>query len=485
MPNLAIVKSTKILFVTILFVQIMGCNDRSLFDYGKEVAVISEDEAPKSLLTKIIRSGKIIFITRNAPTTYYIGSEGAQGFEHDLALSFADAFGLDAEFIIKDNVQEVIDAVNSGEGHIAVAGIAKTEKRMKKYTFGPTYQKVRQQVVCHRSIQLPNSIAELSEKDISVSIGSSYDQHLDVMKINHPELNWVKDLENTTEQVLWQVVEKEVDCTVADSNIVKINRRYYPELEVAMPLGDEQELGWVVPDGAVRLQDALEYWMKHFKKSDKLSGIHHRYYGHFEIFDYVNLMVFHRRIKSRLPKYRKLFEEAGEKYNIPWTTLAAQSYQESHWNPRAKSPTGVRGLMMLTLSTARSMGYKSRLSPENSIMGGARYLAKLQKRVSQNIQGPDRLWYALAAYNVGMGHVRDAQVLAHEAGKNPNEWRDLRSILPLLSKKEYYKKTRFGYARGTEPVRYVQRIREFKLILDQLISPETDIIMGSDIDIIL
>lgn len=478
-----IIRITRYSLFFLFFVFLSGCDDRSLIDYGKEKEQKVESKQNRSVLSKIIKDGKLKVATRNAPTTYYIGPEGTLGFEHDLIKNFADAYGVEVEFVIKDTVQGAINAVSQGEVHIAAAGITKTEERELKYTFGPSYQTVQQQVVCRRSVNQPETIEELSRLKVAVTIGSSYDQKLEELQKNHPELVWTKDLENTTEMLLNQVSEKEIDCTVADSNIIKINRRYYPQLKVAMSLGDEQELAWIIPEDADRLKDALNFWMKRFKSSSKLAGIYDRYYGHYEKFDYVNLMVFHRRIKSRLPKYRKLFEEAGDKFDIPWTTLAAQSYQESHWNPRAKSPTGVRGLMMLTLATARSMGYKSRLSPENSIMGGARYLKKLMKQVSPNVKGPDRLWFALAAYNVGMGHVHDAQTLAHELGKNPNEWRELRTVLPLLSKKKYYKKTKYGYARGTEPVRYVQRIREFKDILDQLRSLEMDIIMGSDINV--
>ena len=179
---------------------------------------------------------------------------------------------------------------------------------------------------------------------------------------------------------------------------------------------------------------------------------------------------FYYHIQTRLPMYRKQFEAAAEEYGVPWTLLAAQAYQESRWDKHAKSPTGVRGLMMLTRDTASSLGIKNRLDPEKSIDGGARYLAYLKNKISDEITGPDRMWIALAAYNVGMGHIKDAQKLATQFDRNPESWSDLKTVLPLLAKKKYYKELSYGYARGWEPVHYVKRIRAFRNLLEQYFS---------------
>lgn len=178
-------------------------------------------------------------------------------------------------------------------------------------------------------------------------------------------------------------------------------------------------------------------------------------------------LLFRRHLKGRFPRYHEHFREAADKHGISWKLLAAQAYQESHWNWRAKSPTGVRGIMMLTRRTAASLGVKNRLDPVESIHGGARYLSRLERRLPSEIHRADRTLFALAAYNVGLGHVKDARVLARRQGMNPNRWRDLQSVLPLLSVKRYYKALPHGYARGHEPVRYVKHIREYRSLLDR------------------
>ena len=187
----------------------------------------------------------------------------------------------------------------------------------------------------------------------------------------------------------------------------------------------------------------------------------------------VDTKTFLRHIKTRLPRYRGEFERAGSREGIPWTLVAAQAYQESHWNRNAMSPTGVRGIMMLTRETASDLGIKDRLDPRKSITGGTRYLAALHRQVPSSIPHKDRMFIALAAYNIGMGHIKDAQVLAKRMHKNPHRWNDLKSVLPLLAKKKYYKTLPHRYARGWEPVQYVKRIRAYREILEHVVQHES------------
>jgi membrane-bound lytic murein transglycosylase F len=182
--------------------------------------------------------------------------------------------------------------------------------------------------------------------------------------------------------------------------------------------------------------------------------------------------TFLRHIETRLPYYREEFQQAEKNSGIPWTLLAAMAYQESKWNHKAISPTGVRGIMMLTRSTASDLGINNRLDPSTSIAGGARYLSYLQKRIHGDICMPDRMFIALAAYNVGMGHINDARLLAERLGKNSAQWDDLKSVLPLLAHKEYYQDLPHRYARGWEPVQYVKRIRAYRNILQQVVKRE-------------
>jgi membrane-bound lytic murein transglycosylase F len=240
-----------------------------------------------------------------------------------------------------------------------------------------------------------------------------------------------------------------------------------PSLSVAMDLTEGQNLGWYLAQGATKLTEQAFSWMNSREGDEAVDRMERRHYAYITEFDYVDLRTLNRRIEERLPQYRDLFLTAEEETGMPADLLAALSYQESHWNPNARSPTGVRGMMMLTQNTARSLGVTNRLDPEQSILAGARYLEDRHRRLPEQIPEPDRLFLALASYNVGRGHLLDARQLARNLGKNPDSWADMREVLPLLSDERYYPQLRYGYARGYEPVHFVQRVRNYRDVLSQ------------------
>ena len=424
----------------------------------------------KSLLESILENGEIVVLTRNAPTTYYFGSDGEIGYEYDLVKAYAGHIGVEARFETRNTIEAVLQALARGEGHIAAAGLTFTENRRKDFLFGPPYFTVQQQLVCRRGGYLPASIKDMENVTIEVTAASSYAEKLEELAGDFPGLAW-RETELTTEEILERVWKGYVNCALADSNIVSLNRRYMPELSVAFPLTETETLAWAMPPEAHELRQSIHEWFD--EEGESLSQmLYGRYYAHVEIFDYVDIARFKRRIKTRLPGYREMFEEAGEKYDVDWKLLAAMAYQESHWDPLAQSPTGVRGMMMLTLRTASQLGVENRIDAYQSIMGGARYFANLHERVPEEVKEPDRTWIALAAYNVGMGHVFDARNLARKLGWDPNYWMDFRKVLPLLSQPQYYQNLRYGYARGYEPVRYVKRIRNYYDILNMESRPD-------------
>jgi len=421
----------------------------------------------------IKQSGKLRVLTQNMPVTYFIDRDGNEaGPEYEVVKAFSDHLGVEPQFILKNGVEELLQAVANGEAEFASGGLSVTEARKKLFLFGPRYQQVFQQVVCRRGGPRPRNIKDLYDVDLIISSGTSYAERLTELKVKHPELNWTELSGIDSEQILETIWNDGGNqCTVMDSTIVAVNQRFMPELKVMFNLGSRDELAWVFPEGAQELQQYAIKWFKSFKKTGHFASIQERYYGHVGHFDYVDTQAFIKRIDSRYSKYQQVFKAAAKEHDLPELLLASQAYQESHWNPKARSPTGVRGMMMLTLPTAKSMGVTNRLSHEQSIHGGAKYLALLKQQLSEDIEEPDLTWIALAAYNVGLGHVKDAQKLAVQENKNPAKWHDLKHVLPLLSKKKYYKDLYYGYARGSEPVRYVQQIREYRQILYQQILP--------------
>ena len=271
------------------------------------------------------------------------------------------------------------------------------------------------------------------------------------------------------------------DTRMADR--ADVRRAMLDSVEIGRTTDDAFVLRWGPPHQKQReggrtafvyrsqLQSELDDWFDDMQSSGELRRLLDKYYGFVEVFDYVDIRTFIRRIEKRLPKYEPLFRTAAGRHDMDWTLLAAQSYQESHWNPKARSPTGVRGMMMLTQNTARELGVKSRIDAKQSIEGGAKYLTRLRERLPESVTGPDRTWLALAAYNIGMGHLYDARQLARELGHDPDRWSELAQVLPLLAQKRYYRQLKHGYARGYEPVRYVAQIRNYHDILLNTLNP--------------
>ncbi|MEN8129083.1 MAG: transglycosylase SLT domain-containing protein [Pseudomonadota bacterium] len=213
------------------------------------------------------------------------------------------------------------------------------------------------------------------------------------------------------------------------------------------------------------------------KKIDSLTKMKNHIYDKAQHLDFVSTLTFINNVLTRLPKYQDLFESAGDEQGLDWRLLAATAYQESLWNPEAVSPTGVRGLMMLTKVTARELEIVDRLDPQQSVAGGARYLSLLESRLPERITSPDRMWMALASYNIGSGHLEDARILTQKFGANPDKWQDVRKHLPLLAHSKWHRQAKRGYARGGEPVQYVRNIRSYFEILVWLTSKQAKVML--------
>lgn len=426
-------------------------------------------QAPGDLDTILARE-ELVVITRNSPTNWYIDRDGrSAGPEHDFVSAFARSLGVTPRFIIADSVQDMLDALAKGQADLAAGSITPTPGRQKRFAFGPHYGGVTQQVVCNNKSK-PRKIANLANVEhLAVPAHTSYSSRLAAIAKQHPDLDirW-QDIENTsTEQLLAEVANYQYDCTLADSNIVAINRRYHPDLLVMFNISDKQPFAWPMPKGSDKLRQAAIDWFGEYQKSGKLDALVERYYGFLSKWDYVDKSTLIKRIDSVYPAFDPYFTNAAETYDFDKWLLAAQAYQESHWNPKAVSFTGVRGIMMLTLPTAKALGVENRLDAEQSIMGGAAYLRQLIDRLHEDIPAPDRYYFALAAYNIGLYHLRDAMTLTRQKGKNPHKWADVKKTLPLLMRREYYSRLPYGYARGTEAVEYVSRIRDYSDIIRQ------------------
>ncbi len=430
------------------------------------ILIMTSCSIPPPLVERIKAEGKLKVITRNAATTFYEGPQGYAGFEYELVELFADELGVEVEYFIPDQFDKTFNMLINKQAHMAAAGLTITPGREHRVRFGPSYQQVSQQVVYRGESYRPRNLEQMFGKSIEVIAGTSHEEELKKLQREHPELKWLSRSDIGSEELMQRVQNKEIDYTVADSNEIAVYRRYYPMLRVAFDLTEPQPLAWAFAHAEdSSLFQAMERFFERIHKDGTLDQLLERYYGHIEQLNYVDTRTFLRQMKSRLPKYRPFFEKAATESGFEWQMLAAVGYQESHWNPRAKSPTGVRGIMMLTQITAKQVNVTKRWDPEQSIMGGARYMRFVDKRIPKRIQQPDRFWLMLAAYNIGYAHLEDARILTQRAGDAPDKWADIKKHLPKLSKKRWYKQTKHGYARGNEAVKYVDNIRNYYELL--------------------
>lgn len=414
-------------------------------------------------LRRIKGEGKVKVITRNNSNCYYIYRDSPMGFEYELASAFAEFLDVELEIITPD-WNDMFELLALGRGDLIAASLTVTPGREAKADFSDAYMSVQQHVIVHKRNREVRSVDDLSGKTVHVRKGTSYQTRLHELVNSGIDVDIVVRDNVPTEELIRQVAEEEIDITVADSNIALLNRRYYPAVRMAFPIEEKQSLGWAVRKGDDKLLAEINRFFETIETNGVFGKIYQKYYANVDIFDYVDLRRFHQRIKTRLPKYEDKIKKESRQYGFDWRLIAAVAYQESHWNPRARSYKGVRGLMQLTLTTAEEMGVESRLDPEQSIEGGVRYLRKIYDRFD-DIEGLDRMLFTLASYNIGYGHVRDAQQIARDKDLDPLKWASIKKTLPLLRQKKYYKKTKYGYCRGTEPVRYVDRILTYYDIL--------------------
>lgn len=413
-------------------------------------------------LERIKKSGILSVLTRYDPTTYYEGAHGFSGLEYDLVQLFAEHLAVKTHYILPDTFAAILQKTAAGEADFAAAGISITEERKQQLLFTPPYQKITEQLIFRSGTKRPRKAGDLVNGILEIVKGTSHAQTLLQLKKHTPQLQWLTNETLDTDGLLYLVNERLIDYTIADSNQMTLIRRFYPKLNVAFNISPARHLAWAFKksDDLSLYNEAVAFFKK-IEKNKTLEQLLERHYGHTRNIKYVGNCTFRLHLKSRLPQHKILFQKAATQHKLDWRLLAAISYQESHWDESAVSPTGVKGLMMLTKATAKQFAIKNRINPRESIFGGAKYLIQRLKTIPSRIPEPDRTWLALASYNIGYGHVEDARIITQKLGKNPDKWVDVKQALPLLTKKKWYSKTKHGYARGKEPVIYVDNIRSY------------------------
>ena len=420
--------------------------------------LLSACEQPP-LLDRVKARGSLRIATVAGPLTCHLGEKGPAGLEYELARKFAHSLGIASDFQVYPTRLAALNAL--GRGEVQMVAAARQPSRRDRERFEVSYPWHRAPLVFANTMgsKTPDThdqVVRIPPASLQQEVLTSLSPPFRVETLPH----------HSEEEILEKVDGGEYRHTLTNRALLTAMKSLLPSLARGGELPGSHGFSWFfsrLHDPSLRL--AADRFLAEQEQTGRLEELVERYVTGLPKRDFVTLRDFWRHVEERLPRYRALFEKAGKATDIDWRLLAAVGYQESHWRPDAVSPTGVRGIMMLTREAAKKEGIDDRADPAQSIAGGARHLRWMEERIPERIGEPDRLWLTLASYNIGYGHLEDARVLTQRGGGDPDRWADVKQFLPLLSRKKYYSTVKHGKARGREPVTYVENIRYYYRLL--------------------
>ncbi len=404
------------------------------------------------------------------PASYYWLDRRPTGLDHSLLRLFAEKQGIRLEIVPTVTAARAIQLLEENRVQIAAGALSVNESLKERFLLSPPYYHIRQKFIYRYPDTRPASLNAVAMEDMDIS---SHPRHLETLRLarkkNHDFTEWYLH-ENTDSHTLIEWINLGlIRYTLADSNELAASQLFHPYVKVAFDVSDELPVAWLFrKDAPDALTSAVEDFFTEITDNRELDRLIDVHYPHVKELSYAEKLTFRELADQQLPKYSDEFRRVARLYGLNWKLLAAISYQESHWNPRAISPTGVKGLMMLTRDTARQHGIKNRSNPHNSILGGALHFLAERKKIPETVREPDRTWMALAAYNSGYGHLKDAIALTERRGGNPALWVDVEKALELLQKPEWFQKAQYGKPQGGDTPSYVKNVRNYQRLIDMI-----------------
>jgi membrane-bound lytic murein transglycosylase F len=415
---------------------------------------------------RIKARGELRVVTLNSPTSFYLGAQGEEGFEFQLASRFAREMGVKLLMFPAADVRAMQAELATGRADIAAAQLTADPGWTRVGQASAPYDQIQQLIVFRKGKPRPRDTLQIESSRLAVRAGSPQERILEYQKRTvAPTLNWLATAPRSADP-LEDVTTGQAEYALVDAREFSFARHIYPDIDVGFALSDSRPTQWIVRRGARDLLRRVNQFFAALTRSGELAALARESSGDSRPFEYEESRVFHEHVVERLPRYQSWFTEAATQTGIDWRLLAAIGYQESKWNPGAQSEDGALGLMMLTPNAAVAMGIKDRADPRENILAGARYFASVRAMIPERIREPDRTLLALAAYNVGFGHLEDARIITQTRGLNPDSWSDVRQELPLLAQERWYTRAKRGYARGWEPVQFVDRVQSFLTLLE-------------------
>ena len=411
----------------------------------------------------IKQRGSLRVALPNNSASYFMSHGKLQGFDYELLKMFADRHKLGMQVIVANEQDALLQLVRNGTADVAGGFLTPSVERERMgVVFSSPYHLAAEIVVARIDDKNLDELEDLAGRTIHVRKSSSYWQTVSGLQGAGiaVKLTATPD-EEETEAAIAKVASADYDLTVADENLLKIELTWRDDIRGAFELTEPLGQAWAVrKDNPVLLQQLNGFIKKQYRGLN-YNIAYNKYFATPKTVAALKQGQLDLVESGRISSYDSLIKKYASQYGFDWRLVAAQIYQESRFNPKARSPAGARGLLQVMPATAKEMGFKNFTTTEQGIAAGVKYLDHVRKQFPESLPVLDRMWFTLAAYNAGSGHVRDAIKLAKQQGLNPDRWFDnVEKAMLLLSKKQYAAKARYGYVRGQEPVKYVRQIGE-------------------------
>lgn len=430
----------------------------------------------KSELSQIMKSGKLRAVVDYNSTNYFVYRGRPMGFKYELLQQLAKDMSLELEIFVSNNLQETFEDLNNKRYDLIAKNLTVTKKRSEIITFTTPLEQTRQVLIQRkpsnweklstRAIEdsLIRNQLNLAGEEIYVQKNTSYYRRLiNLSDEIGEEIEIIEDSIYGVEQLVSMVSKGEIDFTVCDENVAKVNSTYYPNLDILTPISFPQNIAWAVRKDSDEWLNYLNNWIRNYKKTTSYRILYRKYFKNSRS----HLMVassFHSIGGGNISEYDDLFKAAAEQANLDWRFLAAIAYRESRFNAEAESWAGAYGLMQIMPGSADLFRINEFETPSQNIKVAVKLLKWLDSKfINEIADSTERVKFVLASYNVGLGHVKDAQRLAKKYDKDPNLWRDnVDYFLLNKSASKFYKDpvVRWGYCRGEEPYSYVNKVLE-------------------------
>lgn len=440
-------------------------------------------------LEEIREKGKLVVVTDYNSTSYFIYRGQPMGYQYQMLQELANYMGLRLEVKTSNDLEGSFNNLNKGEVDLIAINLTVTADRKEQVTFTYPHTQTRQVLVQrmpenHKSMhhsQLKDSLVsdqlQLAGKTVYVQKGSVYAKRLESLSNEIGEEINIIQVPVESEQLIQMVARGEIDYTIADENVAKVNKSYFPYLDVTTAVSFRQNLAWAVRKGSTELKDEIDTWLKDFKSTARYAVIYNKYFENQHSVSIVK-SDYYALGSGKISRYDEIIKQESERIGWDWRLVSSMIYQESRFNPNAVSWAGAYGLMQLMPKTAARFGVGRKSSPESHIRAGVNFIKWLDNRFVEEITDPEeRTKFVLASYNIGKGHVDDARRLADKYGADPNIWEDNVEVW-LLNKSQptYYRDpvVKYGYARGIETYNYVKQVSDryehYKNIVDSNIA---------------